>query len=339
MIYGHIKSASRIGIFTHANPDGDALGSSLGLAGYLGSIGKEWMIFLPDGISENLRFMVLSDLAGRITVWTAGTEDRIREEVSRCDLLVGLDFNTPDRLGGMKGFFTESGAYKILIDHHLNPERESFCEVYSETQISSASELLYHILKDMPEIAGDASKMTSLTRESLLTGMTTDTNNFSNSVYPSTFRMASELIAAGTDRDAIIQKLYFNYPLRHIKSQGYILDSLLEVDPRGVAYYIIDREVQKRFGLKEGDTEGFVNIPLSIDTVKMSIALKQEMEGNKVRVSIRSKKGTSAQNCAVKYFHGGGHENAAGGKLVIGEDIADIKEARAYIEKVIGDFC
>lgn len=338
MIHSHIESATKIGIFTHVNSDGDALGSSLGLAGYLESLGKSFRIFLPSPVNDSLSFIVPEDMKDKISVWMAENLDQLKEEVKSCDLLIGLDFNALDRIGNNKELFADADAYKILIDHHLNPERDSFDEVYSKTETSSTCEFLYYILKEMPEIGGDASKMTKLTRDSLLTGMTTDTNNFANSVFPTTLQMASELLAAGTDRDSIIQKLFFSYPLRRLQAQGFILDRMVKFTPQGVAFFVLDRRIQKRFGLQEGDTEGFVNMPLAIEGIRMSIMLKQEMSGNKVRVSIRSKKGTSAQQCAAQCFHGGGHENASGGKLIIGEDIKNIKEGEVYIKNVIKDF-
>lgn len=333
-----IESSSRIGIFTHINPDGDALGSSFGMAGYLDQTGRDFRIFLPGEPGESLVFMIPEHLKDKIVIWQDGKSEMIRKEVDGCDLLIGLDFNVPDRIGPYGSLLAESKAKKILVDHHVAPARELFDLVYSETEVSSTCELLYGILKTMPEIDSDPSKLCLTSREALLTGMTTDSNNFANSTYPGTFRMASELISCGTDREKIIQNLYFKYPERRIKAQGYILDKLLHITPEGVAYIIMDRRVQKRFGLKEGDTEGFVNIPLSIASVKMSITLKRELKTKKIRISVRSKKGTSARNMAMRYFHGGGHEQASGGKLMVGEDIRTMAELQSYVENSIREF-
>ena len=112
---------------------------------------------------------------------------------------------------------------------------------------------------------------------------------------------------------------------------GHVLKDLLTITEDGVAYIVLDSDTQKKYDIREGETEGFVNIPLSISNVRMSFLLKED--GEKVRVSIRSRKGTSANRCARLYFNGGGHENAAGGKLFIPKDIKDISEAGDYIAR------
>lgn len=337
-MYSSIQSSSHIGIFTHMNPDGDALGSSIGLAGYLKQNGFHFTIFLPCEPSESLGFMIPEEMKDNVMAWGAGKSAAIQKAADSCDLMVGVDFNTPDRIGDLSPILTGSKAKKILVDHHVAPATEYFDLVYSRTDVSSACELLYSILKTMPDIDGDASKLCRTSREALMTGMTTDTNNFSNSTYPGTFMMASELIAAGTDRDSIIDKLFFRYPERRIRLQGRVLDKLLKITGDGVAYIILDGRTQKRFGVKEGDTEGFVNIPLSIKEVRMSILLKREPASKRIRVSVRSKKGTSARNLAMKYFHGGGHEQASGGRLMLGEDIKSMSELAAYVENCTREF-
>lgn len=338
MNFEKILNAGHIGLFTHMNPDGDALGSTFAIAAWLLQNSRKFTIFLPSPISESLSFMQPSGFEKRITVWKDGDISGGSEQLAACDLLIGLDFNNVSRIGGWEAAFRASTATKILIDHHMFPEDEAFDTVISKTDISSASELLFSLLKQAPGIDGDVSKMSVTTRETLLTGMTTDTNNFANSVYPSTLTMASELIAAGTDRDSIIQKLFFSYPERRIKAQGHILDRLLKLTPEGVAYIFLDGRTQTRLGLQEGDTEGFVNIALSMEKVRMSILAKRERGTKKIRISIRSKKGTSARECAAEYFHGGGHELASGGKLVIGTDIASEKEVCGYIQKSVEEF-
>ena len=225
----------------------------------------------------------------------------------------------------------ESKADKILIDHHLNPDRECFDLSFSETDISSASELTYQILMETGRIAHDASMLPAASATALMTGMTTDTNNFANSTYPSTFRMASALLAAGVDRDGILANLYNQYGENRLRVLGHMMKDLMTITGDGVAYIILDKETLERYNVAEGDTEGFVNMPLSIAEVRMSIMVKEDAD--RVRVSIRSKKGTSANTCARLFFNGGGHENAAGGRLHIPEDIAGISEAGEYIER------
>jgi phosphoesterase RecJ-like protein len=256
--------------------------------------------------------------------------DEIIQTIAAADHIVALDFNAFHRTDRLETLLKESEAFKILIDHHLHPDTESFNLVFSYQSISSASELVYHILKATPQCQGKKESIPFYAAESLMTGMTTDTNNFANSTFPSTLQMASELIEIGVDRDKIIFNLYNQYGENRIRLLGYALKDLLKITDDGVAYIVIDKDTLERYNIQEGDTEGFVNIPLSIDRVRMSFLLKED-EG-KVRVSIRSKRGTSANRCAVRYFNGGGHENAAGGKLHIPEDIKGMEDAAEYIE-------
>ena len=183
----------------------------------------------------------------------------------------------------------------------------------------------------LPFINGDASKLPHEAATALMTGMTTDTNNFMNSVYPSTLQMASSLLAVGVDRNMIIQRIYNSFKESRVRLQGHILKDLMNITQDGVAYIILTKEDIRDYNVEDGDTEGFVNIPLTIDKVKMSIFIKEDTD--RVRVSIRSKTGTSANLCARRYFNGGGHENAAGGRLYIPENIPGIEAVAEYIEK------
>lgn len=169
-----------------------------------------------------------------------------------------------------------------------------------------------------------------------MAGMTTDTNNFANSVFPSTFRMASDLLAAGVDRDALLQKLYNSYRENRVRLMGYMQSEQLHILPNGTAYMILTKDIQQRFDIQEGESEGLVNVPLAVKKVKLSVLLKED--NGHFRVSVRSKKGTSAQQLAQQYFHGGGHENAAGGKLFLGEDIPSPEAAPAFVEQVLKAF-
>ena len=229
-----------------------------------------------------------------------------------------------------------SSARKVLIDHHLAPDSGAFDLVFSTPEVSSACELLYNVLLALPDVVGDVSRLPKPSAEALMAGMTTDTNNFSNSVYPSTFAMASGLLGAGVDRDGILQKLFNEYRENRLRMMGWLLYENMRITDAGVAYMIITSDTAERFGIREGETEGFVNMPLAIGRVKMSILLKIDGNGY-FRVSVRSKKGYSSNLCATRYFHGGGHENASGGRLFFPQDIPSPDEAAGYVERVTGE--
>ena len=327
-LHAMLTIARRPIIVTHMRPDGDAIGSSMGMYHTLKLYGKKATVALVNPIPSNLDFLIPEEVSSDII--THETDREVTERaLMESDLIICLDFNAFHRTDTLEQVLADSKAEKVLIDHHLSPDTEKFSLIFSKTDISSASELLYHILMQLPPIGNDASRLPKEAATALMTGMTTDTNNFANSVYPSTFAMASELISAGVDRDMIIGMIYNRFKESRIRLQGHILKDLMKTTPQGVAYIVLDRQTMKKYNVEEGDTEGFVNIPLTIDGIRLSVFAKED-EGF-VRISVRSKKGTSANLCAKTWFHGGGHENAAGGRLYIPKDIADINQAGDYI--------
>lgn len=329
-------NASRVTIVVHTHPDGDAVGSGTAMLSYLTDIkGKDAVLIVPDSIPESISFITKDFDSERIMTFES-EPDKAAGRIKSSDLVICQDCNSFSRTAGMEGLLRESPARKILIDHHLTPELESFDLAFSKKDTSSASELLFWILMETPQIGGDASKLPPACASSLLTGMTTDTNNFANSVFPSTLEMASILIGAGVDRDAILSELYNNYRENRLRLMGFLMVEKLKITPYGVAYIVLDEETQSRFDFRRGESEGFVNMPLSVASVRMSVFLTQE--GDIFKVSIRSKKGTSANDCATRHFNGGGHELAAGGRLTIGEDLPSARDAEAYILKATGEF-
>lgn len=330
-----VRGAGNIGIATHTHPDGDAIGSSVAMYHYLHDLhGKDVRILLDNALPEAAGF-VLDHCTGCVIRYDHKPED-VRKWASSCDLLFFLDLNGAHRTGEMAAAFEGLTAPRVLIDHHLNPQTEEFALVFSETEISSASELLFHVLMAMPDIDGDASKLPAASLTAIMTGLTTDTNNFANSTYPSTFQAASSLIAAGVDREAIIMHIYNSYPERRIRLMGELLHDRMVITDKGAAYMILDAATRERTGIRQGETEAFVNIPLTIYNVRLSLFLKEE--DGIFRVSIRSKKGTSANRLAMKYFNGGGHEQASGGKLTIGREVMDASDAADYIRRVTDEF-
>ena len=326
-----LAAAKCVSIVVHTHPDGDALGSGAALTAYLRLCrGTDACLVLPDPAPASLDFLV--DPAHTLV---ATDPQPVLARIAASDLLVCLDMHSFGRSESLAAPLQASAARKVLIDHHLNPDRDAFDLVFSETEISSASELLYRLLLGLPGV-GSADRLPMEVLAPLMAGMTTDTNNFANSVYPSTLQMASELLAAGVDRDAILDRLYHDYRENRFFAMGAFLSERLVILPEGVAYAVLDRAFLDRFDLQEGETEGFVNLPLGIGRVRMSIFLR-EAEGQ-FRVSIRTKPGVSANRLATESFHGGGHECAAGGKLFFPQDIAGPEQAEAYVKAAAARF-
>ena len=329
-----LENGGKVTVTAHTHPDGDALGSVSALVSYLRECrGKDAVAVLPDSPADTVRFIVPAG----VPLLCHDTEpEACLARIAESDLVIMLDGNGFSRTEGLKEAFEASPAPKVLIDHHVGPERDRFKVVFSTPDVSSASELLYYILLELPDIGGEPGNLPAETARALLTGMTTDTNNFANSVYPDTLRMAADLIAAGVNREEILAKLYTRYRENRVRVMGYLQYKGMHITPEGLAYMIATKEILDRFQVEQGETEGLVNIPLSIDRVKMSIFLKED-QGH-FRVSIRSKGDCSARRCAEIHFHGGGHENASGGKLWWPADIPGPQDAAAYLERVSREF-
>ena len=332
-----VSSSKRVCVTAHTHPDGDAIGSGLALAGYLRECrGKDAALVIPDRVPDSLRF-ILKDFPEDSVITYEESPALAAERIMTSDLICCLDCSSFSRTNpAMETAFLASKAPKVLIDHHLNPDEKSFSLVFSETEVSSTCELLFSILKEMPDVNGDIAKLPRSVLGALMAGMTTDTNNFANSVFPGTMRMASELIAAGVDRNLILSHLYHNYRENRLRLMGYLLSDNLVISPEGAAIMILDKDCQERFDFRQGESEGFVNLPLSVADVRISVFLTEE--DGRFRVSVRSKQGVSANRLAMSYFHGGGHEMAAGGKLYFPEDIPSPADAKAYILNVTKEF-
>lgn len=307
-----ISDSRKIAIIGHNNPDGDSVGSVTAFRAYLSELGKANFPVLPSVYPQFLNFL---NEDGRTAIYSDDHENA-ESEISGCDMMVCIDFNSPDRTDVMAELITGFPGKKVLIDHHPNPDTESFDLVFSDLRMSSACEYLFWILYSFPEISENISNMNFECAQALGTGMITDTNNFNNSVIPSTFEMASLLLKRGVALDEINRKVFSGFTSARMKLMGHMLSEEMVVDEElGAAYMILSLQTQNRFGYQTGDSEGFVNLPLNIKNVEVS-ALFTENQDN-IRVSLRSKGKISVNKLSHLYFGGGGHERAAGGKLEI----------------------
>ncbi len=330
-----IDSAEKIVVSSHTHPDGDALGSTVALVEYLRrSRGKDASGVICNSPGRDIAF--ICDGNGNITFHDSEPE-KAESLIAGSDLLILLDCNGFSRTDSLESIFKAYSGRKVLIDHHMYPERDSFDLVFSETEISSSAELLYGILLRMDDVAMAPENLPAESAAALLTGMTTDTNNFSNSVYPSTLEMASGLLRAGVQRDAIIDRLYRSGSEDRVRMTGYMQWQRMVTLPSGAAYIVIRSKDIEEFRIVEGDTEGLVNIPLTIGNIRISLLLREDPAGY-FRVSIRSKGDLSARELAAGWFNGGGHFNASGGRLYIGKDIASPDDAVPYVEKAIMEY-
>lgn len=325
-----IIRAKQIALVTHTHPDGDAVGSTLALRAFLEeNCGKHAVKALyPTPWPDSVDFL-FEGIRDKVLVWEQDPRETARW-MDGSDLIICLDFNVFSRTDGLEDALRGSAAPKVLIDHHPNPDRAAFELCFSRTETSSASELLFQILLTLPQSGGMARNLPQRSLDALMTGITTDTNNFANSVYPSTLQAYAELLSAGADRETILENVFQRFRENRLRLMGHLLRDKMVLCPGGLAYMILDAATAAAYDIRDGELEGMVNLPLSLAQVKMSVFLREE--GDHFRVSIRSKRGWSANRCAVEQFHGGGHEQAAGGRLYFPADIPSPADAAAYIE-------
>ncbi|OFY38604.1 MAG: hypothetical protein A2X18_00195 [Bacteroidetes bacterium GWF2_40_14] len=307
-----ISSARKILIISHTNPDGDAMGSVTAMKHFLASKKIDALIVVPNCYPDYLNFL---DEDKDIQVYKT-QKAAVDEYLSECDLIIALDFNQLNRVDDLEKILRKSDAKKILIDHHPDPEKDYFDLVISTTEISSTCELLYWSLMAMEKSANreHPAKIDIKTASSLYVGLMTDTNNFSNSVFGTTFQMASDLLMLGIDKEKLQHYVFGGFTESRMRLLGYLLQKKMVILPELEAGYIVlTKEEQEQFDFAEGDSEGFVNMPLNIRGVSVS-ALFTESADN-VRVSLRSIDDFSVNDMAKNFFNGGGHERASGGKL------------------------
>lgn len=304
-----VDSAQHIVIIGHHGPDGDAMGSSLGLCHLFRSLGKtDVQVVMPSLFPDFLK-------------WLPGASDVLLYEyrraatktvLAKCDLLMCLDFNSLGRLEELAGPVEYCQAPRILIDHHLDPEPIAEL-VISDPPASSTSEIVFDLIWQLgyfPALTRDAAAC-------IYCGMMTDTGGFTyNSSRPEIYFIISQLLTKGIDKDKIYRAVYNNYSESRMRLLGYILNEKMEYFPqRHASIFTLTKEEMTRFSFKKGDAEGIVNMPLQIQGTRLSISLREDTEKPLIRVSLRSVDDFPCNKMAEQFFNGGGHLNASGGSL------------------------
>ena len=314
-----IENANKIVITTHFSPDGDAMGSSLALYHYLRNRGKDVRVVVPNSFPYFLKWMEGADNVV-VNAFLPIVGEKL---IKNADLIFCLDFNTLKRIGVLGEFVQQSSAKKVLVDHHPSPD-DSFDVTISYPRISSTSEIIFRLLSQM----GDYDKITTVIAECVYCGMMTDTGVFTyNSNDPEIFDIISLLIKKGVNRDNIYRNVFNNYSESRFRLLGFTLSQRMKVYPEHRASLIyLSKEDQKQFILTKGDTEGFVNYPLSIKNIIFSVFIREDDE--MVKISLRSQGSFACNEFAAEYFNGGGHFNASGGEFY-----GKIEDAISLFEK------
>jgi bifunctional oligoribonuclease and PAP phosphatase NrnA len=316
-----LSGMRKITIVSHKNPDGDAIGSSLGLYHYLKHCGHAVDVVMPTDYPQFLKWMEGTDIIVNHEKDAAVGDALVME----CDILFCLDFNTPDRAFGLEKAIRASAAKKVMIDHH--PQPEPFVDfMLSDTSSCSTAQLVHRFITMM----GD-SVPNRACGECLYTGILTDSGSFRfPSTTAETHRIVADLLDAGVDNAGVYDLIHNNGSEHRMRLLGYCINDKMTVLPEfGTAYITLSMEEKERFHFRSGDTEGTVNYPLSIAGVHFSVIFIEDKD--QVKISFRSIGDFDVNAFAREHFNGGGHRNAAGGRseLPLTETVKKFEELLA----------
>ena len=321
-----IAEGSMFVLTCHTGPDGDALGSTLGMAQYLTALGKEATVIVPDAFPDFL-------------AWMPGAQEIVRFDkhrdkaellIAMADVVFAMDYNALSRVDDMGPLIEKSKATKVLVDHHLQPEK--FCHLtFSYPQLSSTCEVVFQLIVAMEGY----DVLTKAACECIYAGMMTDTGNFSyGPCTQEVYLIISMLMQKEINKDRIYNKVFNNYSEGRLRLMGYVLYEKMRVFPEHHAALItLSREEMARFDFNKGDTEGLVNIPLQMKGIHFSAFLREDTEKDLIRVSLRSQGTFPCNKFAAKYFTGGGHLNASGG-----QHNGTLQEAIGIFESALVEF-
>ena len=313
-----LSQSETIVLCCHQNADGDAVGAVLGMGELLRMLGKEPLMVVPDQYPDYLQ-------------WLPNTEKIVRYDKRRdyvdmvlkiADLVVCLDFNTLARTDQMQDALQASPAKKLLIDHHPDPDIEAVVKV-SRPQASSTCELVFRVVWQL----GLFDQLGKHFAIPVYCGMISSNSDI--------YYIISQLLTKRIDKDKIYRNVFHNYSEHRLRMVGHVLCNCLVVDAeRHAAYYTLSREDQKRFHFIKGDGEGLVNMPLQIKGLKLSISLREDTDKQMVWVSLRSVDDFPCNEMAARFFNGGGHLNASGGRLActLPEAVGIVQQALAAFE-------
>lgn len=302
------ERAEKIVIVSHVSPDGDAIGSSLGLYHFLDALGKRVNVIMPNSFPAFFKWM---PGANDIIIYNK-YKDFADKLIQEADVICCLDFNVLSRIDVMEEAVKNSPARKLLVDHHLNPGDFSRITI-SHPGMSSTSELVFRLICQL----GCFEDITKEGAECIYTGMMTDTGGFTyNSNSREIYLIIGELLSKGIDKDEICRRVFNTHSEGRLRLMGYVLYEKMQVFPAyRSALITLTREEQSRFQYAKGDTEGFVNMPLSMKDVDFSVFLREDTEKDMIKVSLRSVGDFPCNKVAADFFNGGGHLNASGGEF------------------------
>lgn len=323
-----LLESEKIVITCHLTPDGDAIGSSLGLCHVLRSIGKDAVVVTPDLTPKSLQFLP----GVNKTVAFTRQQELAAKLFADADMIFCLDFNESPRVDLLEPILLGSKAPKVMIDHHLHPG--SFADVViSYPKVSSTAMLVFRVLCRLELF----DRINREAAECIYTGMMTDTGNFSyNSNDPDLYVVIAELLKKGVDKDSLYQRACNTFSESSLRLNGYALSEKMELlSEHKCSLIALNAAELARFNYEKGDTEGLVNKPLAMPDVVWSVYLREDP--NQIKISMRSKGDFPVNAVCKDVFGGGGHLNAAGAEFkgTLVDCIKKLKNAMANYDNYL----
>lgn len=298
-----LSATKNIVIVPHKNPDGDAIGSCMGLGIFLKKLNHKVDIISPNQYPDFLKWM---DSNNEIIIFSENKN--CIDKIINADIIFTLDFNNLVRISSMKDYVRKSNAKIIMIDHHENPDDYADF-MYSIPEMSSTCEMIFHFIGKL----GYKNLIDSAISKCIYAGIMTDTGSFK---FPSTTNVTHEVISTllktGISHFEIHNKIYDNNRLERIKLLSFALDKMEVLENFNTCYITLSQEELNRFGYKKGDTEGIVNYGLSIKNIKFAAIFTESSDENLIKISLRSRGNFDVNKFSKEVFGGGGHKNAAG---------------------------
>jgi len=301
-----LATPKHIVIVPHKNPDGDAMGSTLGLYHYLKKYNHSVNAISPNDYPGFLKWA-----PGDNTVLIHDYQtDSCNHIIKKADIIFTLDFNALHRTGNMETVLEESKAIKILIDHHQEPD--DYAEfIFSDVTMSSTCEMIYHFI----DMLGDTNLIDSNIATCLYLGIMTDTGSFRfPSTTSTTHRIIANLIEKGANNAYIHNQVYDTNSFDRLQLLGCALKNLKVIPELRTAYISLSQEELNAYNFKKGDTEGVVNYGLSLENIVLAAIFIEDKQEGIIKISLRSKGNFSVNDLSRAHFNGGGHINAAGGR-------------------------
>lgn len=306
-----INNSKNILIFSHRNPDGDAVGSTLALSKIFNLLNKNNQVVLPNAFPENMNWLPKSN---EILIYESEKHKyKVIEAIKKADLIFTLDFNALHRLGNLENELKNLQIPMIMIDHHEAPD-DYATVTFSDTKYGSTCEMIFDFLEHLEykylinkEIAA-----------CIYTGIVTDSGSFKFPKTTSkTHQIVAELIDLGIDNTEIHRNLFDSNSYNSLQLMGCYLNNLKLLETQKTSYSFLSAVELQKYNCKKGDTEGFVNIGLSIKNIDFTAYFAENHDDNLIKISFRSKGNFDVNQFSKKYFEGGGHKNAAGGKSLL----------------------